>query len=139
VAHDIAAHKRRLHALAFSPDGRVLSSGGDDRDLCCWDTQTGQKLHAIGARPGKIQSLVYVSPTAIAAGMSDNRVRIWDLATQTEILRLVGHTGSVSALRYHAPTGTLVTASFDTSVRVWHADVEAGKVATQPGEATQVK
>ncbi|MBY0395794.1 MAG: hypothetical protein K2X91_04895 [Thermoleophilia bacterium] len=38
---ELAGHTRRVLALAYSPDGSVLASGGSDGTLCLWEAATG--------------------------------------------------------------------------------------------------
>jgi WD40 repeat protein len=64
-------------------------------------------------------------------GASDNRIHIWDVKNGKEEARLLGHTGSVSGLDYQAATGTLISSSFDTSVRIWNPPSTDGKVVEQ--------
>lgn len=39
-----AQHTAKVHAIAFSPAGRLLVSGGEDGRLVTWDATTGSKL-----------------------------------------------------------------------------------------------
>jgi len=41
----ILAHKSRIYALAFSPDGTMLVSAGQDCAIRAWDVNSGQFLH----------------------------------------------------------------------------------------------
>ena len=38
-----AAHKGRVLALGYSPDGAMLVSGGDDHSLGVWDPVSGER------------------------------------------------------------------------------------------------
>ncbi len=41
-----------VHALAFSPDGTLVASGGDDGGIGIWNSRTGQNLGWLGDRSG---------------------------------------------------------------------------------------
>src|SRR5262249_56405775 len=41
LAHELTGHDGAVTAVAYSPDGRWLVSGGDDRTLRVWDAATG--------------------------------------------------------------------------------------------------
>jgi WD40 repeat protein len=43
--HVIAAHSETIFALAFSPDGSLLASSGQDCAIRVWDARTGEFLH----------------------------------------------------------------------------------------------
>ncbi|MDH5506688.1 MAG: hypothetical protein OEZ02_05670 [Anaerolineae bacterium] len=43
--HTIEAHKKRIYALAFSPDGKRLVSSGEDCAVRTWDVTTGEFIH----------------------------------------------------------------------------------------------
>ena len=58
-------------------------------------------------------------------------MRLWNVAEQREIGILPGHTGSVAALECQGKT--LISAGYDTTVRIWSiADHVAGG-ASEPG------
>jgi WD40 repeat protein len=119
VAYNLAAHRQRVRALTFSPDSSYLATGGDDRQIRIWDTTSGNEIAALPTRTGKVQCLAFCSARLLASGGSDNVIRVVDLSAPERHHRLIGHTGSVSALGFHAGTGTLVSASFDTTARLW--------------------
>ena len=43
----LTGHSNNVFAVSFSPDGRQIVSGSEDRTLKVWDAQTGQMLQTI--------------------------------------------------------------------------------------------
>src|SRR6516165_8523054 len=37
-------HESMVYALAFSPDGKTLATGGQDRDIVFWDVASGKEV-----------------------------------------------------------------------------------------------
>jgi WD40 repeat protein len=144
VIDAMPADRRAIYAVAFSPDGQWLATGGDSEFIHVWNTQTAKKRLSI-RRTGKTRSLVFCGGELLAAGGTDNKVRIWDLArveklpaqgdVTVEDIQLVGHQGSVTSLVYDARQGTILSGSYDTTVRVWSLKPAVPRT-TSAGEGT---
>jgi WD40 repeat protein len=128
VIDSLPADQRPLYAVAISPDGQWVATGGDSETISIWNTHTGNRRLAIH-RIGKTRSLVFCGPDLLAAGGTDNKIRIWDLArveklppgndVHVEDIQLVGHQGSVTTLVHDPRQGTIISGSYDTTIRVW--------------------
>lgn len=125
AVRELAGSHRRILALAYSPDGSLLASAGGGRTIRVWNTATGQPALDLPPQPGNVLALVFCGDTRLAAGGTDNVIRLWDLTHPSQPVRLVGHTGSVASLAFDPKTGTLVSGSFDTTVRIWKFEGQA--------------
>jgi eukaryotic-like serine/threonine-protein kinase len=89
IIHDTDGHDRavplisrghRPLALAFSPDGQWLASGGKDCAVKIWGAQTGQLLQTFKSHINKITRLVFFQrPDGLwlASGSRDGTVKLW--------------------------------------------------------------
>jgi WD40 repeat protein len=72
-------------AVVFSPDGRVIATGGANNNVCLWDAETG-KLTGQLAGHGSLVAAVAFSPDgrylASCSMPSESRVTVWDLPTR---------------------------------------------------------
>jgi WD40 repeat protein len=80
-------------------------------------------------------ALSFCGPGLLAAGGSDNVIRIWDLASGKEQSQLVGHTGSVTTLAWDTKSSTLISGSFDTTIRFWQLKGEGGQRVSRREQA----
>src|SRR5260370_32596843 len=74
-------HQGEVTALAFSPDGKMLASGGKDKLICLWETATGKEIRRFRGHGAPIGSLAF-SPDGkflASAGGPDGTGRLWQV------------------------------------------------------------
>lgn len=79
-----------FRAVAFSPNGRTLAAGGNDRVVRLWDVASGRELATLAGHEGFIASLAF-SPDgeSLATAGQDSLVGLFDL--KPSIHRQAGH------------------------------------------------
>ena len=78
--------------MAFSRDDKVLASGGSDKIVWLWDTETWRPKGRIIGRGADYVTSVAFSPKAsvLASGCVDKTVQLWDAKTGGYIQKLTG-------------------------------------------------
>ncbi len=79
----------RIHALAFSPDGRKLLSGGSDNSARMWKISTGEQVRVFGPHTGPVTSVAFGfnGKLAVTSAPNDN-IKIWNASTGGLLLSL---------------------------------------------------
>src|SRR5437868_14657454 len=72
-------HSDKVHAVAFSPDGRLVASMGGNA-LKLWDVSTGHELRAFKDLRSGLSPAVAFSPDGkVVAGAHGGTVIFWDV------------------------------------------------------------
>jgi WD40 repeat protein len=73
-------HEGTVLAVAVSPDGRMLASGGEDRIICLWELPTARPLARWEAHDANVTALAFrPNGQTLVSGAADGMLKLWDL------------------------------------------------------------
>jgi WD40 repeat protein len=125
------------HPLAFSvavsADGKRAISGGygPNQTLRLWDLETGEEIRRYTAYQSSVYGLAFSpdSKQALFGALDQNAAMLLDLESGEIVKRFAGHTGWVVAIALSVDGKRSLSASHDTTVRVW--DTATGREVTR--------
>lgn len=122
-------HEDEVWGLVFSPNGKLMASGSDDRTIIIWDVSTALQnpdsvqptIEPLQGHTNFVLDLAF-SPDGgvIASASADNSVRLWSTRTGRPIsLPLAGHSNFVNALDFSPDGRHLISAGDDGTAIIW--------------------
>lgn len=116
-------HTDWVSSVAFSPDGKVLASGSQDKTIQLWDINTLSHLKTLTGHEEGVTAVVY-SPdgNTLASGSEDGTIRLWNANKGDLVLPPIEEAGQVTSLAYSPDGGTLACGTEnDNVVHLWNA------------------
>jgi RNA polymerase sigma factor (sigma-70 family) len=114
-----------VRAVAFSPDGSLLATGGQDGTVKFWEvakrSERATPKPAAAQPAGAVLALAFRPDGEVLAVAAGKAVRLWEVASGKELAVCSGHAGPVGAVAFTPDGKTLASASADRSVRLWDA------------------
>ncbi|HEX8723679.1 MAG TPA: WD40 repeat domain-containing protein, partial [Pyrinomonadaceae bacterium] len=119
LLHTLAGHDDWVTSVAFAPDGLRLASGSRDRKLIIWDARTGQKLRET-RQPEMVYEMEFSPDSrALAEAGGGGLVRVHDARTGRLLSKFKAHAEEINEVKFSPDGSLLLTASYDSSVKLW--------------------
>ena len=156
-------HAYGMRCMAYSNDGVVVATGGEDGSLKLWNTSSGFCYCTLKSHTAPITACVFTNSSVVLTSSLDGTVRAhdlhryrnfrtytaptpcqftslaidpsgevvvagtmdpfhiytWSMQNGKLLDILTGHVGPVSELKFHPTRGTLASASWDGTVKIW--------------------
>jgi WD40 repeat protein len=119
----LTGHRDTVDSVAFSPDGKMLASGGfDDGTVRLWEVATHKQIGPpLPSGDVRVWSVAFSPDGTMLASGQGRTVRLWNVATHRQIgSPLDPHTDTLAySVAFSPDSTTLAVAYFDSVVRLW--------------------
>ncbi len=117
----LEGHTDLVWSVAFSPNGRTLASGSQDRTIRLWNANNGNlKTILTGHRDAVISVAFSPDGRTLASASGDQSIRLWNPNNGNLKRTLSGHTNAVTSVAFSPDGRTLASASWDATIRLWN-------------------
>ena len=130
-ATTLGPHAFRVLAIDFSPDGKLIATGGGEPsrsgEVMIWEAATGKLLRRLDTLHSDTVFALKFSPdgSKLATASADKFLKVINVSEGKELKSFEGHTNHVLTVDWRADGKQLATGGADNVIKVW--DFESGE------------
>ena len=115
-------HAQTVETVVFTPDGKLVASGGDDNLVRFWNPDDdGKPARQVGGFGGPVFKLAFAPDgKTFAACSSDKNVKIFETGGSLSKHTLSGHSDWVYSVAFSTDGKMLASGGWDGEVRLWN-------------------
>jgi serine/threonine protein kinase len=106
-------HRGAVHSVAFSPNGYLLASGGDDHVIHIWLPRHRRHFKSLSGHTGPVRSVAFspVDSRLLASGSSDQMLKLWDVSGDASPRNFPSRHGAIHAVKFSKDGAILYSGS----------------------------
>lgn len=127
VIRTFRGHRFWVNAIATTPNGKYVLSGGGDNIIKLWDINTGKFIRTFRGHRLWVNSITTTRDGKyVLSGSSDRTLRMWDIETGKMVKMFEGHKSYIMSIATTTDGKYILSGSWDTTLKLW--DIEEGKL-----------
>jgi WD40 repeat protein len=135
----LVGHSDKVDAIAFSPSGAVLATGGRDKAVILWDAATGQVLQSLRNHGTWIRAVRFSPDGGQLASLEYiGDIKLWSLESSRLLRRLQGNGGRCEVIDFSPDGRMLAGGSASGRIVVWNTQTGA-ELALLSGGSTSIR
>lgn len=118
-------HSDFIYEIVFSPNGKYVLTGSQDKTAKLWDVTTGDEIRTFNGHSGTVWAVAF-SPDGkyILTGSSDKTAKLWDVTTGDEVRSFSG-SNEIYTVTFSPDGLKILTGGRDSKATLWN--VSTGK------------
>jgi WD40 repeat protein len=105
----LAGRAETVNSVAFSPDGKMFASGGNEPTVKLWDVATGQQVRVLPAGRFVVSAVAFSPDGKIIAGADRKSIALWEAATGRQLWTQGAESAWVESLAFSPDGKTLAS------------------------------
>jgi WD40 repeat protein len=116
-----AAHERTIRSMAFSPDGTMLATAGNDQTVRIWNVSSRESTASFTDHFQSIGTLSFSADGKyLVSGSDDGVIHVWSLPDKRSIWTIRAHEGAVRRVMFSdTANNELYSSGDDSRIRAW--------------------
>lgn len=143
MTHVVTLRSAWVMSCAYSPDGRMVASGGLDNTCSIFqideaEAQTSSTTFELQQHEGYLSCAQFLSSDEILTSSGDATAMLWDIPTQTVKQVFEGHETDVMAVDVSKDKNFFISTSCDAKAKLWDFRVGGDAIKTFIGHESDV-